>query len=125
MFMNTAIWLLRIYPPSEQGALPLGRGSALHFGGDKALFKVKYQETLKRNTSKDAWFSLLSLHAKGADGEPLCVHYRSGSGLADISSSKDMAHRRNGGLFKQNRQMKTALQMWTSKTGTTSIGFTW
>ncbi|CAM6111804.1 unnamed protein product [Calypogeia fissa] len=63
----------------------------LHYtlAGDKALFKVKYQDPLKRNTSKDAWFSLLSLHAKGADGEPLRVHCRSGSGLADISSSKD------------------------------------
>ncbi|BBN13913.1 hypothetical protein MPTK1_6g07390 [Marchantia polymorpha subsp. ruderalis] len=63
----------------------------LHYtlAGDKALFKVKYQDSSKTTRSKTAWFSLLSLHAKNSEGDPLRVHYRPGSGLVDVSSTND------------------------------------
>jgi hypothetical protein len=61
----------------------------LHYtlAGDKALFKVKHQKN--SSTSKTVWFSLLSLHARNSEGEPFRVHYRPGSGLADIATIND------------------------------------
>ncbi|KAI5064102.1 hypothetical protein GOP47_0020772 [Adiantum capillus-veneris] len=61
----------------------------LHYSlvGDRAFFKVKYQKN-SRDTS-ERWFSLLSVCAKNKDGEAFRVHYRPGSGLADISSTHD------------------------------------
>ncbi|MCO5611967.1 hypothetical protein L7F22_066227 [Adiantum nelumboides] len=55
--------------------------------GDRALFKVKYQRNSRDNSQ--LWFSLLSVSARNADGEAFRVHYRPGSGLADISSTHD------------------------------------
>ncbi|GFY93900.1 vacuolar protein sorting-associated protein, putative [Actinidia rufa] len=59
--------------------------------GDRALFRVKYQNQ-KRWKSSVLWFSLISLYAKSDSGEPLQLNYRSGSGFVDISSTNDGGH---------------------------------
>lgn len=63
---------------------------ALHYSlvGERALFRVKYQNQ-KRWGSSALWFSLISLHAKTSSGEPLRLNYRKGSGFVDISCSSD------------------------------------
>jgi hypothetical protein len=48
---------------------------------------VKHQKN--SSTGKTVWFSLLSLHARNSEGEPFRVHYRPGSGLADIATIND------------------------------------
>ncbi|KAH9301470.1 hypothetical protein KI387_013053, partial [Taxus chinensis] len=48
--------------------------------------KVKYQG------NSQSWFSLLSVHARNDNGEPHCLHYRPGSSLVDVSSSKNNAY---------------------------------
>ncbi|KAL7193185.1 hypothetical protein ACSBR2_024904 [Camellia fascicularis] len=56
--------------------------------GERALFRVKYQNQ-KRWKSSVLWFSLISLYAKSASGEPLRLNCRPGSGFVDISSTND------------------------------------
>jgi hypothetical protein len=53
----------------------------------KFCLQVKHQKN--SSTSKTVWFSLLSLHARNSEGEPFRVHYRPGSGLADIATIND------------------------------------
>lgn len=48
--------------------------------------QVKHQ---KIKNTKTVWFSLLSLHAKDSNGESYAVHYRPGSGLADVATGHD------------------------------------
>lgn len=61
----------------------------LHYSlvGDRALFKVKYQKP--GMSFSESSFSLISMSAKDADGKLFRVHYRPGSGLADIASTHD------------------------------------
>ncbi|KAE9466916.1 hypothetical protein C3L33_01182, partial [Rhododendron williamsianum] len=63
---------------------------ATHYSlvGDRALFRVKYQNQTRWKSSV-LWFSLISLYAKSDSGEPLQLNYRPGSGFVDISSAND------------------------------------
>ncbi|KAJ7187633.1 hypothetical protein O6H91_Y534600 [Diphasiastrum complanatum] len=54
--------------------------------GEKALFKVKYQKNQKKGA---IWFSLLSVHAKDAEGEPFRLHFQPGSSVANLVTTND------------------------------------
>lgn len=81
-----------LYFTVEGGENKYTLGGALHYSlvGEKALFKVKYHNQRKWNSSA-SWFSLISLHAKNDSGEPLRLNYHPGSGFVAISSSTDNA----------------------------------
>ncbi|XP_062001830.1 uncharacterized protein LOC133719495 isoform X1 [Rosa rugosa] len=65
---------------------------AVHYSlvGESALFMVKYNNQKGWNSSV-LWFSLISLHAKNASGEPLRLNYLRGSDFVDVSSANDNA----------------------------------
>ncbi|KAL9241362.1 hypothetical protein vseg_015482 [Gypsophila vaccaria] len=65
---------------------------AVHYSlsGRRALFRVKWLKQ-KRWKFSTSWFSLVSLYAKTASGDPLRLNYSTSSTFLDISSSNDSA----------------------------------